>query len=60
MAQESLTWMLSKPFICSPVMGITSVKHVEEAVSALDIALSPEEVAALEAPYMPHTKSQAS
>ena len=59
MAQEALAWMLSKPFMGSPIVGTTSVKHVEEAVSALDIVLAPEEVAALEAPYVPHTKSQA-
>ena len=59
MAQESLAWMLSKPFICAPVVGTTSVKHVEEAVSALDITLTAEEIAALEAPYVAHTKQTA-
>jgi aryl-alcohol dehydrogenase-like predicted oxidoreductase len=59
MAQESLAWMLSKPGITAPIVGCTSVKHVEEAVSALDIALSPEEIAALEAPYVPHIKTGA-
>jgi len=59
MAQESLAWMLSKPFICSPVVGTTSVKHVEEAVSALDVTLSDDEIAALEAPYVAHTKQTA-
>ena len=59
MAQESLAWMLSKPGITAPIVGCTSVKHVEEAVSALDIMLSPEEIAALEAPYIPHIKTGA-
>ena len=59
MAQESLAWMLSKPGITAPIVGCTSVKHVEEAVSALDITLSPEEIAALEAPYVPHIKTGA-
>ena len=54
MAQESLAWMLSKSFITSPIVGTTSVEHVEEAVSALDIELSAEEIAALEKPYVPH------
>ncbi len=54
MAQESLAWMLSKPFITSPIVGTTSVKHVEEAVSALDIKLTADEIAALEKPYVPH------
>ena len=59
MAQESLAWMLSKPGITAPIVGCTSVKHVEEAVSALDIKLEEEEVKALEAPYKPHIKTGA-
>ena len=57
MAQESLAWMLSKPGITAPIVGCTSVKHVEEAVSALDIKLDADEIAALEAPYVPHIKT---
>ena len=59
MAQEALAWMLSKPFICSPVVGTTSVKHVEEMASAVDIKLSDDEITALEAPYVAHTKQHA-
>lgn len=59
MAVESLAWMLSKPFITAPIVGTTSVKHIEEAVAALDVQLSPEEIAALEAPYVPHIKTGA-
>ncbi|MBO4708930.1 MAG: aldo/keto reductase, partial [Kiritimatiellae bacterium] len=59
MAQESLAWMLSKPEITAPIVGCTSVKHVEEAVSALDIKLDAEEIAALESPYVPHIKTGA-
>ena len=54
MAQESLAWMLSKPYITAPIVGTTAVKHVEEAVSALDITLSEDEIKALERPYVPH------
>ena len=54
MAQMSLAWMLSKPYITSPIVGTTAVAHVEEAVAALDIRLSEEEVQALEKPYVPH------
>ena len=57
MAQVSLAWMLSKPYITSPIVGFTDVKHVEEAVSALDIKLSDEVIKRLEAPYEPHFKS---
>ena len=59
MAQEALAWLFSKHEITAPIVGCTSVKHVEEAVAALDVALSPEEIAALEAPYKPHVKTGA-
>ncbi|WP_320053548.1 aldo/keto reductase [uncultured Acetobacteroides sp.] len=54
MAQTALAWMLSKPFVTSPIVGTTSVHHVEEAVAALDIQLSVDEIAALEKPYVNH------
>jgi aryl-alcohol dehydrogenase-like predicted oxidoreductase len=59
MAQESLAWMLSKPYITAPIVGTTSVQHVEEAVAALDIKLDEDEIEALEAPYVPHVKTGA-
>ena len=59
MAQVSLAWMLSKPYITSPIVGFTDVKHVEEAVAALDIKLSDEIIRRLEAPYVPHIKTGA-
>jgi aryl-alcohol dehydrogenase-like predicted oxidoreductase len=54
MAQMALAWMLSKPYITAPIVGTTAIKHVEQAVAALDVQLSSEEVQALEKPYMPH------
>ena len=57
MAQEALAWMLSKPYITAPIVGTTSARHIEEAVSALDIQLDEEEIKALEAPYVPHIKT---
>ena len=57
MAQVSLAWMLSKPYVTSPIVGCTDVKHVEEAVSALEIKLSEETIKALEAHYVPHIKT---
>ena len=57
MAQEALAWMLNKPEITAPIVGATSVKHIEEAVAALDIRLDEDEVKALEAPYVPHVKT---
>lgn len=57
MAQVSLAWMLSKPFITSPIVGFTSPSHVDEAVAALDIRLTDDVIKRLEAPYVPHIKT---
>ena len=57
MAQVSLAWMLSKPYVTSPIVGFTSEKHVEEAVSALDIKLSDDIIKRLEEPYVPHIQT---
>lgn len=54
MAQLSLAWMLSKPYITSPIVGTTAVKHIEDAVAALDIKLSEDDIKALEKPYVTH------
>lgn len=54
MAQMALAWLLSKSAVTSPIVGSTSIRHIEEAVSALEINLSEEEISALEAPYKPH------
>lgn len=59
MAQNALAWMLSKPYVTAPIVGFTSPKHVAEAVAALEIKLSDEEINALEAPYVPHIKTGA-
>jgi 1-deoxyxylulose-5-phosphate synthase len=54
MATMSLAWMLSKPYITAPIVGTTAVAHVEEAVAALDVHLSDEDIQALEHPYVTH------
>lgn len=54
MAQIALAWVLQKPGVTSPIIGATKQKHIADAVGALDIALTPDEVSALEAPYVPH------
>ncbi len=53
-AQIALAWMLEKPWITAPIIGATKMFHLEEAVAALDIKLSAEEIASLEEPYRPH------
>jgi aryl-alcohol dehydrogenase-like predicted oxidoreductase len=54
MAQVALAWMLHKEAVTAPIVGATKPGHVEDAVAAVDIALSDDEIAALEAAYVPH------
>ncbi len=51
MATAALAWHFTKPQIAAPIIGATKMHHLSDAVAALDIALSAEEVATLEAPY---------
>ena len=53
-AQLALAWLLSKPGVTSPIVGATRPQHLADAAAALAVTLSPEEIAALEAPYIPH------
>jgi aryl-alcohol dehydrogenase-like predicted oxidoreductase len=54
MAQVALAWMLSKPVVTAPIIGATKPRHLEDAVAALSLKLTPEEIASLEEPYVPH------
>lgn len=54
MAQVALAWMLSKPFVTAPIVGATKPHHLEDAADALSLTLTPEEIASLEEPYVPH------
>jgi aryl-alcohol dehydrogenase-like predicted oxidoreductase len=53
-AQLALAWLLSKPGVTSPIVGATKPNHLADAVAALAVKLSPDEIAALEAAYIPH------
>ncbi|HZI11503.1 MAG TPA: aldo/keto reductase [Myxococcus sp.] len=53
-AQVALAWLLSRPAVTAPIIGATKPEHLEDAVRAVDLKLTPEEVKALEAPYQPH------
>ena len=52
--QVALAWMYSKPVISAPIVGATKMRHLEDAVAALDVKLTPGEITALEEPYVPH------
>jgi 1-deoxyxylulose-5-phosphate synthase len=54
MAEVALAWLLGRPAVVAPIVGATKLHHLETAVRALDVTLSAEERAALEAPYRPH------
>jgi aryl-alcohol dehydrogenase-like predicted oxidoreductase len=56
-AQVALAWLLHKPGVTAPIVGATRIEHVEDALAAEQLALSEEEVARLEEPYVPHTVS---
>ncbi|MBW3628304.1 MAG: aldo/keto reductase [Gemmatimonadetes bacterium] len=53
-AEVALAWLLSKPAVVAPIVGATRLPHLDTAVRALDLKLTPEEIARLEAPYLPH------
>lgn len=52
-AQISLAWLLSKPYVTAPILGISSKDQLDQAVAALDIELSNETISKIEAPYRP-------
>ncbi|MCP3138029.1 aldo/keto reductase [Pyxidicoccus xibeiensis] len=53
-AQVALAWLLSRPAVTAPIIGATKPEHLEDAVRAVDLKLTAEELKALEAPYKPH------
>ncbi|HEU5088842.1 MAG TPA: aldo/keto reductase [Roseiflexaceae bacterium] len=50
----ALAWLLQKQPVAAPIVGATKIRHLEDAVGALSVQLSQEDVAYLEAPYVPH------
>jgi len=59
MAQVALAWVLNNPGVSAPIVGATKPHHLPDAVAALDLQLTAEEVQAMEAPYTPHGRSWA-
>ncbi len=53
-AQIALAWLLHKPGVTAPIVGATKMVHLEDAIAAEQLALSDEEMARLEEPYVPH------
>jgi aryl-alcohol dehydrogenase-like predicted oxidoreductase len=53
-AQVALAWMLHKQVVTAPIVGATKPGHIEDAVAAVEVELSTDEIAALEKTYVPH------
>ena len=53
MAQIALAWQFHKDWVTTPIVGTSSVEHLEDAVEALDVKLSDSDIAYLEEPYQP-------
>jgi aryl-alcohol dehydrogenase-like predicted oxidoreductase len=53
-AQVALAWLLHKPVVTAPIVGASKPHHLDDAIAALAVTLTPEEIAALEEPYVPH------
>lgn len=53
-SQVALAWLLNKPYITAPIIGASKMDHMEQALAALDVRLTEEEIQQLEEPYQPH------
>ena len=53
MAQVAMAWVLAQPDVTSPIVGVSKMSHLEDAVASVDLVLTPDEIAVLEAPYKP-------
>ena len=53
-AQVALAWLFSNPAVTAPIVGASKPKHLEDAIAAVSLKLSYEEISQLEEPYVPH------
>ncbi len=53
-SQLALAWVLNKPYVSSPIIGASKMDHLDQAIAALDIKLSEEEIKQVEEPYQAH------
>jgi aryl-alcohol dehydrogenase-like predicted oxidoreductase len=53
-AQVALAWLLSKPVVTAPIVGATKLQHLADAIAAVNLRLSNDEILSLEQPYVPH------
>ncbi len=53
-AQVALAWLLHKPGVTAPIVGATKIEHLEDAIAAVDVTLTDDEITQLEQAYVPH------
>jgi aryl-alcohol dehydrogenase-like predicted oxidoreductase len=53
-AQVALAWVIQKAGVTAPIIGAAKLSHLEDALAALSLDLTADEIARLEAPYVPH------
>jgi 1-deoxyxylulose-5-phosphate synthase len=53
-SQVALAWLLSKPAVAAPIIGATKLDHLDDAIAALEVTLTADEIKQLEAPYRAH------
>jgi aryl-alcohol dehydrogenase-like predicted oxidoreductase len=53
-AQVALAWLLHQPAVTAPIVGVTKAAHLDDAVAAVELRLSEDELRRLERPYVPH------
>ncbi|MFK7916901.1 MAG: aldo/keto reductase [Ilumatobacter sp.] len=58
MAQIALAWVSSKPAVTAPIIGVTKLDQLDDAIASLDIELTDDDLAELEAPYIPRAQSE--
>ena len=54
MAQVALAWLMQKPGVSAPIIGVTKIRHLDDALAALNLTLAQDEVERLERDYVPH------
>ncbi len=53
-ARVALAWVYQQPGVVAPIVGASKPGHLEDAIAALEVKLTPDEIKAVEAPYRPH------
>jgi 1-deoxyxylulose-5-phosphate synthase len=53
-AQVALAWVMAHPQVAAPIVGATKAHHLDDAIAAVDLELTDDEIARLSAPYQPH------